>query len=481
MSEILAVLRAEDDERSLLDELGGHRRADRVTVLLEDGPADWATDESAAGAARRDRLARLLHAIERRTGAVVVGLAGSSEQLRGWRFDRVVASAAKRVARRLNGAEGRQQVGALAAPSGYAARVSVALAPDDIVRSHAEAASNSREPLLILDPLREFLKANDLAAPAALEAEPIGEGHSNVTFSLSTDVVLRRPPRGPLPPSAHDVLREARLLRALEPTPVRAPKVLASCDDPDVIGAPFYVMERLEGVVVTDALPAALDNPEQRAKIADELIDGLTELHAVDWREVGLEGFGKPTGYLERQLRRFTGLWEHNQTRDVPEVERVGTWLRENLPDSPPATIVHGDYRLGNTMLAPDPPANLIAIFDWEMATIGDPLADLGYLMIHWVQSDDEAVGQFNLNTVTTQDGFPSREEMIARYEERSGRSMRALNWYVTLALWKAVVFMEGNYKRAVSGSTDDPFLKSFGEGVLELARRAVAVTEHGF
>jgi aminoglycoside phosphotransferase (APT) family kinase protein len=358
--------------------------------------------------------------------------------------------------------------------------MSVTLAPDDIVRTHAEGADNAREPLLVIDPLLEFLSDNGLAAPSAIEASPIGEGHSNVTFSLSTGVVLRRPPRGPLPPSAHDVLREARLLRALEATPVRAPRVLAVCDDPEVVGAPFYVMERIEGAVVTDTLPDPLDNPEQRARIADELIDALVELHAVDWRAVGLEGFGKPSGYLERQLRRFTGLWEHNRTRDLKEVEQVGNWLRANLPESPPATIVHGDYRLGNTMLAPDAPARLIAIFDWEMATIGDPLADLGYMMIHWIERDDPSVGMFNLHSVTELEGFPTRSELIARYEERSGRSMQALTWYVTLALWKAVVFMEGNYKRAVAGSTDDPFLKSFGEGVIQLARRAVEVSEHG-
>ena len=236
----------------------------------------------------------------------------------------------------------------------------------------------------------------------------------------------------------------------------------------------------VEGVVVTNALPKPLDNSSERARIADELIDALVELHAVDWRAVGLEGFGKPTGYLERQLRRFTGLWEHNKTREVPAVETVGAWLEANLPESPPATIVHGDYRLGNTMLAVEAPARLIGIFDWEMATIGDPLADLGYMMIHWIQAGDE-IGKFNLHSVTSLPGFPTRQELIARYEQRSGRSMQALNWYVTLALWKAIVFMEGNYKRALAGSTDDPFLKSFGDGVLELAARAVQVSEHGF
>jgi aminoglycoside phosphotransferase (APT) family kinase protein len=355
----------------------------------------------------------------------------------------------------------------------------VALAPDDIVRTPAEAAENSREPLLVLEPLAEFLASNSLDAPPDLHAEPVGEGHSNVTFTLSTCVVLRRPPRGPLPPSAHDVLREARLLRALEPTPVRAPRVLAVCDDPAVIGAPFYVMEQVTGDVITDTMPEPLDSPEQRALIADQLIEALVEVHAVDWESVGLEGFGKPTGYLERQLRRFTGLWEHNKTREIPEVEQVGTWLQENMPDSPPATIVHGDYRLGNTMFAHEAPARLKAIFDWEMATIGDPLADLGYMVMHWTQPGDPS-SKFNLHTVTRLEGFPTREQLIATYEQRSGRSMSALNWYVTLALWKAIVFMEGNYKRAIEGTTDDPYLRTFGDGVIEIARRAVSVSEHG-
>src|SRR5205807_2867927 len=318
------------------------------------------------------------------------------------------------------------------------------LAPDDVVRTHEQAAANTREPLLVLEPLRTFLSESGLQAPADLEASPIGEGHSNVTFILSTGVVLRRPPRGPLPPSAHDVLREARLLRALEGTPVRVPKVLAVCDDTEVIGAPFYVMEEVIGDVITDTMPGPLDTLEQRALIADQLIEALVEVHSVDWQAVGLEGFGKPTGYLERQLRRFTGLWEHNKTREIPAVEQVGNWLAANLPESPPATIVHGDYRLGNTMLAPGAPAHLIAILDWEMATIGDPLADLGYLMIHWTQEGDD-LGRFNLQNVTQREGFPTREQLIARYEERSGRSMTKLDWYVTLALWKATVFMEGN------------------------------------
>ncbi|MGA2928741.1 MAG: phosphotransferase family protein [Solirubrobacteraceae bacterium] len=358
--------------------------------------------------------------------------------------------------------------------------MSAVLSPDDIVRTQAQGAANAREPLLVLEPLLTFLDRSGLDAPAELGAQPIGDGHSCVTFSLSTGVVLRRPPRGPLPPSAHDVLREARLLEALERTAVRVPKVLAVCEDPGVIGAPFYVMEMVEGAPITDSLPAPLDTPEQRARIADELIEALVELHDVDWSALGLDGFGKPTGYLERQLRRFGGLWQHNRTRELPQVEQVGAWLAANLPQSPPATIVHGDYRLGNTMFAARAPAHLVAILDWEMATIGDPLADVGYMMVHWTQEGDPP-GAFNLQTVTSRPGFPTRHELIERYEQRAGRSMPSPSWYVALALWKAVVFMEGNYKRALHGTTDDPYLKTFGEGVVEIADRALRVTQSGF
>jgi aminoglycoside phosphotransferase (APT) family kinase protein len=359
--------------------------------------------------------------------------------------------------------------------------MAVTLAPDDIVSSREAVAGGAREPLLVLEPLSAFLAEHELNGGAgSLGAIPIGDGHSNVTFELSTGVVLRRPPRGPLPPSAHDVLREARLLRALEPTDVRVPRVLAVCGDASVIGAPFYVMEKVEGHVITDSIPAPLDTPPERERMAHELVDALVEMHAVDWTSLPLEGFGKPSGYLERQLRRFLGLWEHNRTRELPEVEQVGNWLRENMPESGAATIVHGDYRLGNTIIAPDPPASLVAILDWEMATIGDPLADVGYTMIHWLQAGDDT-GSFSFNSVTALPGFPTRAEMVARYEQRSGRSVHCLDWYVALALWKAVVFMEGNYKRAISGATDDPYLKTFGDGVLALARRAVEVTRSGF
>jgi aminoglycoside phosphotransferase (APT) family kinase protein len=353
-----------------------------------------------------------------------------------------------------------------------------------IVDTPEEAADLELAPLLVRRPLEAYLDSCGLGA-GPLQAEPLGDGHSNITYLIGRDGgewVLRRPPRPPLPPSAHDVLREARLLSAVEDADVRTPPVLAVCDDESVIGAPFYVMEKIEGDVIVADIPADLDVPAERSRMAEELIDALVEIHAVDWQACGLEGYGKPSGYLERQVRRFSGLWEHNKTREVPEIEEGTAWLAANMPESGPATIVHGDYRLGNTMMGPGAPARLVAIFDWELATIGDPLADVGYLTATYAEpgaASGEATPMSALNAVTTREGFPSRAELIARYEERSGRSMSAVNWYQTLAMWKSAVFLEGSYKRLLAGTTDDPFFKLLDEGVPALARHALAIA-HG-
>ena len=344
-----------------------------------------------------------------------------------------------------------------------------------IVDTPEEAAALELAPLLIRRPLEALLDEHGLGT-GPIEAEAIGEGHSNVTFLIRRGDeawVLRRPPRPPLPPSAHDVLREARLLRAVEDRPVRTPEVLLACDDATVIGAPFYVMERVEGDVITHTVPQALDTEAERARAADELIDALAEIHAVPWEHCGLEGYGKPTGYLERQLRRFGGLLEHNRTRELPTLQRVTDWLAANRPESGPATIVHGDYRLGNTMFAPGAPARLVAIFDWELATIGDPLADVGYLVATYAQPGDDENTLFSLGSVTRAPGFPTREQLISRYEERTGRSMSDVPWYTTLALWKAAIFLEGSYKRRLAGTTEDAFFDLLETGVPEIAERA--------
>jgi len=352
-------------------------------------------------------------------------------------------------------------------------------ATQDIVETQEEAVGLELPPLIVRGNLSAYLAQHLPGVDAPLEFERIGDGHSNITYLVtrgSDRFVLRRPPRPPLPPSAHDVLREWRLLDAIKDADVRVPRTLASCDDLTVIGSPFYVMEFVEGHVITTEIPSSLDLPEQRRSIGLELVDSLAEVHAIDWQARGLEGYGKPTGYLERQLRRFTGLWEHNKTRELSVLEEVTAWLSTNMPDSPAATIVHGDYRLGNVMVASQPPARVISIFDWELSTIGDPLADVGYMTTLWQQEGDPENELTALGAATRAEGFPTREEMIVRYEEKSGRSMSDLGWYQTLALWKSAVFLEGNYKRLLAGTTDDQWYKLLERGVPELAERAKQV-----
>ena len=307
--------------------------------------------------------------------------------------------------------------------------------------------------------------------------EPIGDGHSNLTFLVEREgarLVLRRPPRGPLPPSAHDVVREARLLSALRPHGVPVPEVLASCEDEAVIGAPFYVMAYVEGLILTDEMPAALAGEGER--VAESLVDGLVELHAVDPSDEALAGFGRADGYLERQLKRFGGLYEVNATRPLPDLEAAADWLAANLPASPPSTVVHGDYRLGNVMLSPGP-ARLAAILDWEMATIGDPLADLGYMTAMWSEAEDPLNPVSDLSTVTRGNGFPDRDFLARRYAERSGHSLDALPWYQVLGLWKAAIFLEGSFRRFGAGTTADPFFARLQTGVPALAALARART----
>jgi aminoglycoside phosphotransferase (APT) family kinase protein len=344
-----------------------------------------------------------------------------------------------------------------------------------IVDTREEAEALELPPLLVRRPLEAHLDAHGLGS-GPIEAEPVGEGHSNVTYLVrrgDAELVLRRPPRPPLPPSAHDVLREARLLEAVRDADVRTPRVVLACDDESVIGAPFYVMEKVEGDVITSELPARFDSDDERRRISEELVDALVEIHAVDWEACGLEGYGKPTGYLDRQLRRFGGLWEHNKTRELARLDELTTWLAEHKPESGPATIVHGDYRLGNVMFAPGTPARLNAIFDWELATIGDPLADVGYLVATWSEEGDPENPVSALGGLTRGTGFLTRRGLIERYEERSGRSMSDVRWYMTLALWKSAVFLEGSYKRRLAGTTEDPWFDLLEKGVPDVAERA--------
>jgi aminoglycoside phosphotransferase (APT) family kinase protein len=349
--------------------------------------------------------------------------------------------------------------------------------PVDVVDTPEQAAALPLPPLVVRRPLEAWLDEHGLGR-GPLAATRIGAGHSNATFLLERGderMVLRRAPRPPLPPSAHDMLREARVLSGLQGR-ARVPRVLAVCADADVLGVPFYVMEELRGHVVTEELPASLASADARRRAGDDLVDALVELHAVDIESAGLADFGRPAGYLERQLKRFVALWEHNSTRELPLVGELAAWLGAALPAAGDACIVHGDYRLGNVMLDLARP-RVLALLDWELATLGDPLADLGYLVATWSDTGSPPT-VLDLSPVTRSDGFPTRDELAARYAERSGRAVGALAWYEVLALWKAAVFCEGLYGRYLHGETADPWTASLSEGVPGLLRAAAATAE---
>ena len=329
---------------------------------------------------------------------------------------------------------------------------------------------------LPVDRLGRFLDREGVGSGPVVVARCEG-GHSNETYLVRRDdaaLVLRRPPPPPLPPSAHDVLREAEVLRGLSGSGVPVPGVMAVCDDVAVLGAPFYLMEFLDGVILSATTHPALENLSVRTEIADLAVDALAALHAVDWASRDeLARLGRPDGYLERQLRRFADLWDRGRTRELPELDEVTDWLARNRPDSGPTTVVHGDYRLGNLIYGLGRPVTLLGVLDWEMATLGDPLADLGYLTAHWAERTTPGTVMSDLQPVTREPGFPDGDELAARYAELTGRDVDDLAWYQVLALWKSAIFLEQSRKRFLSGHSSDPWLAQTTEGVPGLVASA--------
>jgi aminoglycoside phosphotransferase (APT) family kinase protein len=350
----------------------------------------------------------------------------------------------------------------------------------DIVATAANAAGPPKPPLLILDRVRAFLDAHGLGS-GELSARRIGEGGgSNFTFLLERDpgrFVLRRPPRPPLPPSAHDVVREARLQLALRDAGFeRLPTIVAVCEDEQLLGVPFYVMEELDGFVPTAALPPGLEDESRRRALGDDLVDTLVEIHAADVATPALAAFSRPGSYNERQVRRFAQLWEINKTRELPQVEEVGARLASAIPEQLPPTVVHGDFRLGNTMVRRDAPTRVAAVLDWEMGAIGDPRADVGYLLATYSEPGGPP-NPLGTSPVTSTPGFPSRADLVERYVARSGRDVEPLAWFEALALWKAAVFCEAIYGRYVRGElgAEDTRAARFEQGVPYLADAAAA------
>lgn len=307
--------------------------------------------------------------------------------------------------------------------------------------------------------------------------ERIGGGQSNVTCRVmlaDRTVILRRPPPGPLPPRAHDVLREYRILSALAPHgTVPVPRPIAACDDPAVLGAPFFIMEALPGDAIRFELPPALaDAPlEARYAIGMQVADALAALHTVEPAAIGLGDLGPPAGYVPRQIRRWRGQLEHARVRPVSDLEWAADWLEAHQPPEPTSIrIVHGDYRLDNVIFSQEPPPRLLGIVDWELATLGDPLADLGWLLAFWYEPSDPAPELKIMPRVTMQPGFPSRAEMASRYAEQTGQALPDLTFYVVFAMWRMAVLLEGHWARHTRGTA-----AGFDFGYLETAGPAFA------
>jgi aminoglycoside phosphotransferase (APT) family kinase protein len=287
----------------------------------------------------------------------------------------------------------------------------------------------------------------------------ISGGKSNLTYRVACDageVVLRRPPLGHILPTAHDMAREHRVLTALEGTAVPVPRVLHVGDGDSGLGAPFYVMERVVGHVCRNALPAGYaDTPERRAAIGGALVDALADLHTVDPAAVGLVDFGRPAGFMERQLRRWSKQWEASKADDLPSLDALRDALVRTLPPQRAEAIVHGDYRLDNTVLHPTAPGRIVAVLDWEMSTLGDPFTDLGALLAFWSEPADDAVvaAARIVAPVTAAEGFPSRADVVARYAARTGFDVSDAGWYQAFAYFKLAVVCQGIAARAAGGA----------------------------
>jgi len=287
----------------------------------------------------------------------------------------------------------------------------------------------------------------------------ISGGKSNLTYRVASDageVILRRPPLGNILPTAHDMVREHRVLSGLDGTAVPVPRTLHLGDADGPLGAPFYVMERVLGHICRNALPPGYaDTPAQRRAIGESLVDTLAALHTVDPADVGLAEFGRPAGFMERQLRRWSKQWEASRVDDLPALDALRDGLVRTLPAQRASSIVHGDYRLDNTVLHATQPGRLVAVLDWEMSTLGDPFTDLGALLSFWSEAGDPDVLRAAriVAPVTAQEGFPSRAEVIERYARKTGFDVSDADWYQAFALFKLAVVCQGIAARAAGGS----------------------------
>lgn len=329
--------------------------------------------------------------------------------------------------------------------------------------------------------LREHIPGLDAGE---LRVRQFPSGASNLTYLLSINDwagVLRRPPLGPVAPKAHDMGRESGLLRQIHPVYPLAPRPYFFCDDLTVIGAPFYVMERRRGVVVNNTFPEGVEpTAELCQRLSHAVVDALVQIHAIDWQEAGLAHFAYPEGFLARQVKGWIERYFRAQTDEVPEVEPLVRWLSEHVPVSPAPTLIHNDFKLNNMLLDSQDLPRIVAVLDWEMSTIGDPLFDLAVTLSYWVNHDDPEELQTVLPAVTGTVGFMNREQFMHLYALKSGRDLSSMHFHMVFAYFKLAVIIQQIYVRWVRGQTRDERFAVFGERVHSLVRYASNLVAQG-
>ncbi len=337
---------------------------------------------------------------------------------------------------------------------------------------------------LDLAKLETFLLRHFPGSTGPLAVEQFPSGHSNLTYLVrlgDREMVLRRPPFGSKVKTAHDVGREYRVLSRLHPAYPAAPKVLLYCDDESVLGSPFCLMERIRGIIVRRDPPAGLPfTPQTAQRLSESFIDNLARLHGLDYAAIGLDDLGKPQGYLERQVRGWIGRYHGSQTHDLPQVERISAWLKDHMPASSEAALIHNDYKYDNVVLDPAEITRIVGVLDWEMSTIGDPLADLGTTLAYWIDPQDPDLSQQVRWCPSTYAGSLTRAQLIERYARTTGRDVSNMVFYLAFAQFKVAVIIQQIYYRYHQGLTKDPRFASMPEVIKMLLRASLRTVEGG-
>jgi aminoglycoside phosphotransferase (APT) family kinase protein len=330
--------------------------------------------------------------------------------------------------------------------------------------------------------LAEYLRGRIEGAESGVELEQFPNGHSNLTYLLRTggrEYVLRRPPLGPVAPKAHDMVREYHVLHAVHPHYPQAPEVFALCEDTAVLGAPFFVMERRHGVVLRESIPPGMAAIEDHPRmIGDAFLDAMVKLHRIDVSAPGVRDLGKPEGYVERQVRGWADRWQRAKTEDVDAMDQVVKWLAARMPPPLAPSLIHNDYKLDNIMLANGSPDRVEAVLDWEMATLGDPLSDFGLTLCYWVWATDPDVRAAGIPALTRGPGWYTRDQLVRRYAESTGRDVTHVGYYEVLGVFKLAVIIQQIYCRFHRGQTHDNRFQNFGERATALARLAMRLAE---